>query len=397
MATQKTARGSFTVATLLSSTTPSTYHSGLTLLIRPISRRQHTPCYGKTSFSSSCAARTPLPPPDKASRKHPPSPSSTSSSISSSTSTSTPSDVSSTVNPPPSTRPAKLELPEKPANSSKSFSYYFSLGKAYYAFYKTGLKNVYHNYRTAAPIRKKLGFAGYLPTLLPPRALSGTSAFEQLVTREGVTRAEFQLLRRSAHDVRRMIPFVLILIVCGEFTPLVVLALGARVTPLTCRVPRQLEKERRLKLERKSAALRAATTTAAAAGGSSQEWLNLTTLPRSVASVVRHASADEILRSCAVLGLSKSHRLPGYIPGFMQGTVVNWVYRPKLRRWLEYLAVDDALMREGGGVRGLSADELRIAVEERGGVDVGIDKAREEERERMMRRWLGTWIGEGGT
>ncbi|KMP02057.1 hypothetical protein CIRG_02196 [Coccidioides immitis RMSCC 2394] len=323
MISQRSARSGFAAA--------STCRTNVTMLIFPIPLRQRAICHGVAHFSSSSAARKPASPSDKSSQVQP-----VSHSASSSTSTSVHPHLSSALNPPQSTRPAQLELPEKSANSSGMFKYYISLGKAYYAFYKTGLKNVYHNYRAAAPIRKRLGFSGYLPTSLPPRSLSGTAAFEQLVRKEG------------------------------------------------------LEKERRLKLDRKSAALHAAVTSF------EKEWLNATTLPKSIASAVRHASANDILSSCAVLGLSKSHRLPAYIPGFMQATFVNLVYRPKLRRWLEYLSVDDSLMREAGGAAGLTADEVRIAVEERGGVDVGADRIRDEEKVKIMRRWLERWIEEGG-
>ncbi|KMU81555.1 hypothetical protein CISG_09287 [Coccidioides immitis RMSCC 3703] len=298
MISQRSARSGFAAA--------STCRTNVTMLIFPIPLRQRAICHGVAHFSSSSAARKPASPSDKSSQVQP-----VSHSASSSTSTSVHPHLSSALNPPQSTRPAQLELPEKSANSSGMFKYYISLGKAYYAFYKTGLKNVYHNYRAAAPIRKRLGFSGYLPTSLPPRSLSGTAAFEQLVRKEG-------------------------------------------------------------------------------------EWLNATTLPKSIASAVRHASANDILSSCAVLGLSKSHRLPAYIPGFMQATFVNLVYRPKLRRWLEYLSVDDSLMREAGGAAGLTADEVRIAVEERGGVDVGADRIRDEEKVKIMRRWLERWIEEGG-
>ncbi|KAI1943368.1 hypothetical protein LOZ12_001729 [Ophidiomyces ophidiicola] len=301
-------------------------------------------------------------------------------------SSSTSSDLFSAVNPLPSTRPAQLELPETSAKSNV-LKYAYSQAKAYISFYKTGVKNVYHNYHAAVPIWKKLGFNGYLPTSLPPRALSGTTVFEQLVLQQGVTRAQFQLLRRSAYDVRRMLPFILILIVCGEFTPVIVLALGSRVTPLTCRVPKQLDKDRQKKLQRKNDALRVTA--------SSKQWENPTALPKSIAAAVQHASSTDILRSCAMLGLSKSHRLPTFVPGFMEDLFVNWRYRPRLKRWLEYLAVDDALLREAGGVSDLIPEEVRIAVEERGGVDVGLDAATEDQRVKAMKKWLRKWIEDG--
>lgn len=184
-----------------------------------------------------------------------------------------------------------------------------------------------------------------------------------------------------------MIPFVMILIVCGEFTPFVVLALGARVTPLTCRVPKQLEKERKAKMERKKEAVRVAELSSS----SDLKEANAMALLKSEPETVRG-----VMCSCAALGLAKSHRLPGYVPGFMEEMFVNSVYAPKLKRWREYVAVDDALIWEHGGVRGLSADEVRIAVDERGGVDVGLDVVKEDEKEKTMRKWLQKWVEGSG-
>ncbi|KAK2741347.1 hypothetical protein FQN57_005631 [Myotisia sp. PD_48] len=273
----------------------------------------------------------------------------------------------STVNPPDSTRPVLLELPDK-SSSSAGITYYISLGRAYFKFYKTGLKNVYFNYRASLPLRQQLGLPAYIP--------------RSPWTPGTLNRADFQLVRRSAYDVRRMIPFSLILLACGEFTPLVVLALGTRVTPLTCRVPKQLEKERTERMARKNSAI-------LAAGGSGEAGtVNPQCLPRVDVATM---PAQEVMRACVVFGLAKAHELR--VPG-LEGLMMGSVYRPRLARWLEYLAADDGLIRAAGGVELMGAEEVRIAVDERGGVDVGAGME-QEDVQLAQRKWLDRWLAGG--
>ncbi|EAW09174.1 uncharacterized protein ACLA_033770 [Aspergillus clavatus NRRL 1] len=287
------------------------------------------------------------------------------------------------VNPPPSTRPADLNLPE-PASPAASpadkLKRYIAVGRAYLAFYKTGLKNVYHNYRAAIPLRRALHLPAYLPTS-PPATRSFEDSARALTP--PLSRASFQLVRRAAYDLRRMIPFSLLLLVCGELTPLVVLALGNAVTPFTCRVPRQRQKERALRAARKRAALAADPQTLALAAGSDAERRRLVADFASREWIDR-ADDAAVLRACAALGLVRSHVRPAVLVGA--------VYRPRLRRYAEYLALDDRLLRAAaGGVSALEAVEVRIAVEERGGVGVadGLDGW---EAEREERRWLEKWL-----
>ncbi|PKY07721.1 hypothetical protein P168DRAFT_322956 [Aspergillus campestris IBT 28561] len=185
-----------------------------------------------------------------------------------------------------------------------------------------------------------------------------------------------------------MIPFSIMLIICGEMTPLVVLALGNAVTPFTCRIPTQIAKSRRLRAVRKSAALRShrAATTGSVSSlppGSDTELHILQgefTNPTWIAS----ASASEILRACAALSLARSHTHPEPIVSLLR-------YRARLTSHAEYIARDDALIREGGGVAALEAAEVSIAVDERGGVDVAGDLSGWE-AERAERRWLQKWL-----
>ncbi|KAJ5299368.1 hypothetical protein N7476_010925 [Penicillium atrosanguineum] len=74
------------------------------------------------------------------------------------------------IDAPASTLPAPLDLPTVlPANAQTSdkLKRLVTIGRAYLAFYKTGLKNVYRNYRASLPLRASLGLPAYIP-ISPP-------------------------------------------------------------------------------------------------------------------------------------------------------------------------------------------------------------------------------------
>ncbi|RAK70809.1 uncharacterized protein BO72DRAFT_533199 [Aspergillus fijiensis CBS 313.89] len=313
--------------------------------------------------------------------------------------------LSSDINPPASTRPAELTLPSAlgpSASPADKLKHYLAVGRAYLTFYKTGLKNVYHNHRAAVPLRRALGLPAHLPTsayLAVTQEAVGASKGRTNVTttttttttakdnnsnrRAVISRSSFQLLHRAAYDIRRMIPFTLLLIVCGEFTPLVVLALGNAVTPRTCRVPRQLEKERAKRVQRKKVALLLDRGTVTAPEvGSEKEMKSV----RWLMGVSGDGDRDAVARACAVFGLARSHDRLAW--------PVLLVYRRRLERYLNYLEVDDELIRRSGGVQAMEAAEVRIAVEERGGVGVGSrgNGRNGWEVEREERRWLEKWL-----
>lgn len=143
-----------------------------------------------------------------------------------------------------STRPARLDLPDGPAEEENGSitiksraSYLYRLGKGYVGFYKTGFWNVWSNYKEYRTLRAR--FAG--------------TDMHDLVKHEstpGITRREFQLCLRTQHDLKKLAPFALVFLVCGEFTPLVIIALGTAVVPFTCRIPKQITKDLRSTLSR---------------------------------------------------------------------------------------------------------------------------------------------------
>ncbi|KAE8350954.1 hypothetical protein BDV28DRAFT_28736 [Aspergillus coremiiformis] len=291
------------------------------------------------------------------------------------------------VNPPPSTRPADLNLPDAispSASTAEKLFRFVKIGRAYLSFYKTGLKNVYHNYRASLPIRRSLGLPPYLPISPPPAPSSSSSqdkqsvAFRKTILSAQLSRSNFQLVRRAAYDVQRMIPFTLILIICGEMTPIVVTNLPSAVTPFTCRVPRQTERDHSQRMARKRAALiaqQAATGVSVTppATGSDEELVLLVKMYTNPKWIER-ATAEEVLRACAVLNLVHRHTRHSGLAS---------LYRRKLQRYAEYLRLDDWLIRRCGGVWEMEAAEVKIAVEERGGVGVA---------EKDERQWLEKWL-----
>lgn len=251
---------------------------------------------------------------------------------------------SATANPPATTRPPPLNLPTRPAEADTStkakFSHLFATGVAYLKFYKTGVKHIYTNTRLLYSSTTKD------PELAAARPAPGT-------------RAHFLLRLRWRYDVRRLPLFAVILVVCGEFTPLVVLALP-RAVPGPCRIPRQVEGLLRgVERGRGEARTLAAAQVAGdkeGGGAGREEGVGL--------------GEREVAR---ILGLSAKAWTPGFL------------VRKRVAERLGYLREDDALLIEAGGAKGLVDEEVRLACADRG-VDV-LGREVEELRS-VLGRWL---------
>jgi len=242
---------------------------------------------------------------------------------------------SAAANPPYTTRPPPLALPVRGPDTS-TFSHLFATGKAYVGFYKTGLKYLYVNTRL---------LHGREP------ATTGTGADAPPARPSPDSRAYAQLRRRWDHDIRRLPVFGLLLLLCGEFTPLAVLLLP-RAVPLTCRIPRQVDG-----LYRRAEARRAAA------------------LAGPAPAVGTGAAAVRVARSLGVVGALWDRA--GGVPAVLA--------RRRVAAELARLAADDALLLRAGGAAALGADEVRLACAERG-VDV-LGRGDEE-----LRRALALWL-----
>ncbi|TVY57592.1 hypothetical protein LCER1_G001699 [Lachnellula cervina] len=242
--------------------------------------------------------------------------------------------LSSPLNGPLKTRPPPLDLPPPKDPQTSTVLYYIALGKAYATFYKTGAKAIYTNFRASQPIQDLID-------------TKHASSIPAAVSANALTRSEFQLLYRNWHDIKRVPIFGLVFIVCGEFTPLVVIALSS-VVPWTCRIPKQIAADRKKLEKRRGISFR-----------------NLVVEPPTEKGVDALARM-QVLHVSWSLGLSSSawDWLGGQYPG-----LPTWVLRRKVASSVEYLEMDDKLLGDPKRVDELEAEEVRMALVERG-VDV---------------------------
>lgn len=202
-------------------------------------------------------------------------------------------------------------------------------------FYKTGGKNIVHNYKAAKEIANRLAE--------PPISSSIPAA----VVSNAITRSEFQLLERSKHDIMRLPVFGLVALACGEFTPLIVV-LFSNIVPWTCRIPKQILKDRQT-LEKRRAI----------------SFTNLTVPPPETPGT-EFLVRQQLIHISWSLGLSSSmwDWLGGQYPGLPTSLL-----RRRVERRTHYLEIDDELIRKDGGVGEMSEEEVQMACVQRG-IDV---------------------------
>ncbi|KAK3950764.1 hypothetical protein QBC32DRAFT_240837 [Pseudoneurospora amorphoporcata] len=151
------------------------------------------------------------------------------------------------VNPPYTTRPPPLNLPERQPDAS-TFSHLFATGKAYVTFYKTGLRQVVTNFK----LLRAVGKGGEGPIARSENPITDADCIDGYLRFR--TRGSLLLYKRMKHDLNKLPVFALLLLVCGEFTPFVVLAVPT-IVPYTCRIPKQVDKILKRIEEKRAAAL----------------------------------------------------------------------------------------------------------------------------------------------
>ncbi|EHA48446.1 hypothetical protein MCOR27_001294 [Pyricularia oryzae] len=266
------------------------------------------------------------------------------------------------VNPPATTRPPPLNLPVRGADTSKA-GHLIATGKAYFTFYKTGMAHIAKNYKLSSAVdqnAQQARDAGPVATQLA----AGDASSGPVPPPPG-SRAAVILRERLRHDVSRLPVFALILLICGEFTPLVVMLLP-RVVPLPCRIPRQVDKLDRLAEARRSASF------AELEQKKAQDGNKTSSLDTSV--VYRH-----IGRSLSLLGGPVSTAL-----------LPSPILQRRVNMRLAFLADDDAILRANGVTAALVPDEVRLACKDRGMDVLGVDDG---ELDRLLRRWLDLLAG----
>ncbi|KAL1890094.1 hypothetical protein Cpir12675_005545 [Ceratocystis pirilliformis] len=263
------------------------------------------------------------------------------------------------VNPPLTTLPPVLSLPEKTNVTSKA-SYYVGMAKGYLAFYKTGLKSVFAAKKMLNK-RRAAASPGPMPS---PRAVTTAFATSGMLS-ANITRADWLFARRVQHDTIRIPIFGLILLVCGELTPLIALYIQG-IMPYTCRLPTQLHKDM-----------------AAAEARRAASFVRLApVLPTGLCGAYLPSNAGALARRHI---LSSLHLMPALLDRIAGELLAPLYWRLKGIARLSFLAVDDSLLRRDGATEALSDQELKLACVERGlaVTDVPLQVMRDQ-----LRRWL---------
>lgn len=297
--------------------------------------------------------------------------------------------ASAAVNPPPITRPPPLDLPTRGEEAYPLYLY--RTGRAYGTFYKDGLKNVWHNHKAASALKKRVAadLNARKPDLASPVSASKRwSAFrDEAVQRGVVTRGEFQQLGRNARDIGKLPFFGLLVLLFGEWLPLLVPFIPNRV-PGTCRIPKQVQGMREKSEARRQRSFRAGVAGEPEAGQVAVEggrWRM--TDARSVREVLKSLGPEQLMHLSCVLNQHSS------VWDRLQTSPPAALVRRGVCARMQYLALDDFLLVKSGGPGELASDEVVIACEERG-IDVlgkPEDKLRAE-----LRAWISKQEGDEG-
>ncbi|KAK3113108.1 hypothetical protein LTR53_009925 [Teratosphaeriaceae sp. CCFEE 6253] len=261
------------------------------------------------------------------------------------------------VNPPLSTVPPPLDLPER-AKAQSAPIYWFRVGRAYGSFYKEGVKAVWYNNKAAKLLQQRVVHEN------EGRRRDGKA--DPIESSSSLTRAEWQVCQRRDHDIKKLPLFAVLVLIFGEWLPLFVPFMPG-VVPGTCRIPTQVRGMREKAEERRRASFRTANFEP------SSEQLQLDDAARRVAaSTWPMASPDYIraflqpLRQDQLHHLSVTLGLHSSIWERAQLSPPDFIIRPRLVKRLQYLTMDDRLLGQSPPTAKLSHAEVEIACGERG-------------------------------
>ena len=308
----------------------------------------------------------------------------------SSTSTNTLVKPNDKLNPPSFTYAPELSVPARKQGQNYA-SYLFSCGKAYLTFYKTGISHTRQTLKHAKTLRSKMSGQG--------KGISKDIAGLGILSR-----AEWQILRRSKRDLLRLPVMGFLILALGEWLPLIVVYLTP-VIPEACRIPRQVERTlRKLEAKRKDRLNRIAMDAmrlqardrtprtdedairlaAAAEGLLSPESKSGKEGGMAMASAIVPPSASQELSLFHLLLLSARLDCHPRILDKLYLTPPKWLLQKNVSKTLTYLKQDDDLIRRDGGSQALDKQELLRACAERG-IDV-LGKSEAEQR-KSLAQW----------
>lgn len=130
----------------------------------------------------------------------------------------------------PTTLPPSLELPMHRDANGTAIRHYMKVGKGYLNFYKTAVKHILANRKTAKLIRALFPDDPLLENIPGDSLDHKTGKFadtknSQDVPGKELSRANYQLLRRLSRDLKKVPVFIILLAVFGEWLPLFVVLL----------------------------------------------------------------------------------------------------------------------------------------------------------------------------
>ncbi len=207
-----------------------------------------------------------------------------------------------------------------------------------------------------------------------------------------LSRADYLLLHRARHDIVRLPLFALIVLIFGEWTPLL-LFFGTGLIPLTCRIPKQILTDRRKLEKRRKVSFRGLTVPPPAAAPEPLVPPPSSTMSSDATTTSGNARQRDMeerpgidhLHPEQIRHISRSLNLHSRYWPELPLLPPNALLRVRIRKRVEYLRLDDALLARDGGVAQLEMDEVRMALVERG-LDV---LARSDEQLRAaLEHWL---------
>lgn len=268
----------------------------------------------------------------------------------------------------PTTLPPPLDSPPPRLKHEYAIQHYIKVGKTYLRFYKTAAKQILSNRKTAKLVRARFPDHPFLKPF-PGDAIDHKTG--QLVVMhsskegQGLSRAEFQLVRRLSHDMKKVPVFILLLAIFGEWLPLFVVFLDP-LLPRSVLLPAQVLKRRRKAVK-----------------AVEKEGADLDLPPKS------RLEGAGIHDRAQLLLVARRYGLLGPVSQFFQATSLL----RRVRRHESYVALDDILLRNdlqaaGNGppsLEGLCDVELDQALEDRG---LWQENQTEQNRRAVLHKWL---------
>ncbi|TKA77454.1 hypothetical protein B0A55_04767 [Friedmanniomyces simplex] len=254
-------------------------------------------------------------------------------------------------NPPRSTLPPPLELPERDAVQAIVI-YWFNIGRAYGTFYKEGVKAVWYNNKASRLLRERI--KGELKA----------GGEKEAASRGLISRSQWQILQRNNHDIGKLPLFGVLVLVFGEWLPLFVPFMPG-VVPGTCRIPKQVHGMREAAEERRRTSFRTANfepEKGQISFGEAEVQGNTWPMAseKYIQGVLQPMRDDQLHHLSTTLGLHS--RLWDRV----QLSPFRFLMRRRVTKHLQYLALDDRLLAQSPPTSKLSHMELENACEERG-------------------------------